>query len=155
MRRYLLSLLLLVVATAKPVHTQTKPAQIISGEGAMQALHAAKTAAEKQGLTMSIAVVDAAGDLLAFTRMDGASPASVTNALGKARTSARFRRATEAIDSAVVSRPGLMTFEGLTAVGGGVPVILEGVVIGAIGASGGTPVQDATVARTGVAVIVP
>lgn len=147
--------LLFALLLATSLQAQTRSLAVISHDGAQKALSLGLAAARQGGWNMSIAIVDPAGDLIAFARLDGASPASITNALGKARTAARFRHATEGIDSAVVTRPGLMTFEGLTAVGGGVPVTLDGVIVGAIGVSGGSPTQDAAVAREAGRAIAP
>src|SRR5262249_52757313 len=94
---------------------QTRMIRTVSADGARQALAAARAEAMKRGFTMSIAIVDPAGDLLAFHRMDGASVSSIQNALGKARTAARFRRPTQVYDSLVANgRPGLLNFENMT-----------------------------------------
>ena len=74
----------------------------------------------------------------------------------KARTAARFRRPTKALEDAVAGgRAALLSFDGVTMVEGGVPVIVGGKVIGAIGVSGVTSVQDAVVAQAGVAALRP
>ena len=88
--------------------------------------------------------------------MDGASPASIQNALGKARTAARFRRTTQVYDSLISNgRTSLLNFENMTPLEGGVPIVIDGVVVGAIGVSGATAAQDAEVARAGAAVVRP
>jgi glc operon protein GlcG len=139
-----------------PLAAQTRMIRTVSAEGATQALAAARTEAAKRGFTMSIAIVDPAGDLLAFHRMDGASVSSVQNALGKARTAARFRRPTATYDSLVANgRPGLLNFENMTPLEGGIPIVVEGVVVGAIGVSGGASSDDASIARAGAEAVKP
>lgn len=143
-----------LAATSLPA--QTRQVRTLNAEGAAKALAAAQAEATQKGWQLSIAVVDPAGELLAFARMDGASPASIQNALGKARTAARFRRPTQVYDSLVAhGRPGLLNFENMTPLEGGIPILVEGVVVGAIGVSGATASQDAEVARAGAAVVRP
>lgn len=135
---------------------QTRQVRMVAAEGATQAVAAARSAAEKQGWQMSIAVVDPAGDLVAFHRMDGASPSSIQNALGKARTAARFRRPTQVYDSLIANgRTGLLNLENLTPLEGGIPLQLDGQTIGGIGVSGGTSAQDAVIAQAGAAAVKP
>ena len=143
-----------LAATSLPA--QTRQVRTVSSDGAMRALLAAQAEATQKGWQLSIAVVDPAGELLAFARMDGASPASIQNALGKARTAARFRRTTQVYDSLVSNgRTSLLNFENMTPLEGGVPILIDGVVVGAIGVSGATAAQDAEVARAGAAVVRP
>jgi uncharacterized protein GlcG (DUF336 family) len=105
---------------------------------------------------VSIAVVNAAGELLLFSRMDDAASSSVDISQGKARTAARFRRPTRALDSAMTAgRLAYLAFPGAIPVEGGVPVMTGGKVIGAIGVSGATSQQDAQVAQAGVKVLMP
>lgn len=149
-------LLACTVSLAPGLAGQTRMIRTVSAEGASQALAAARTEAAKRGWTMSIAIVDPAGDLLAFQRMDGASVSSIQNALGKARTAARFRRATQVYDSLVANgRPGLLNFENMTPLEGGIPIMIEGVAVGGIGVSGGASSDDAIVARSGADAVKP
>jgi uncharacterized protein GlcG (DUF336 family) len=108
------------------------------------------------GVPMCIAVVDESGTLLAFRRMDGGKVHSVQVAMDKAFTAASARRATHEI--ATVAQPGQPLFGINTAVngrfsivGGGLPVLVNGDVVGAIGVSSGTPAQDLDCATAGVA----
>lgn len=154
--RYLPLVLTLFLAISPGLSAQTRAIRTVSADGADAALAAARAEAGKRSWTMSIAIVDPAGDLLAFHRMDGASPASIQNALGKARTAARFRRATQAYDSLIASgRAGLLNFENMTPLEGGVPIVVDGVVVGGIGVSGGTSAEDAVVAKAGAAAVRP
>lgn len=154
-----LSCRIAVLATtlfAAALPAQTRTIRTISGEGAKLALAAAEAEARKNNWEMSFAVVDPAGELIAFHRMDGAGVATIQNASGKAKTAARFRRPTQAYDSMVSGgRPSLLNFENMTPIEGGVPVVVGGVVVGAIGVSGGTSPQDAVVARAAAAAVKP
>ena len=125
-------------------------------EAVRTALGAAEAEAHRQGWKVSIAVVDQAGDLLGFLRLDGASPASVGIAQAKARSAARFRSATSLRDSALTSgRLALLALDGAMPVAGGVPIVIDGEVVGAAGASGATSQQDAIVAQAAVGAIKP
>ena len=151
-RRLLLAALVLV---GTPLAAQTRQVRTLSAEGAQNALTAALAEAKKNNWLLSIAIVDPAGELLAFVRMDGAGISTIENALGKARTSARFRTPSQRFDSLAASRPGLLTFENMTAVEGGVPILVDGVVLGAIGVSGASSAQDAQVGRAAAAAVKP
>ena len=120
---------------------------------ARRALDAAFEAAVANGTLMNIAVVDAAGQLTAFTRMDGAWRGSIDIALSKARTSALFD--TNTGDLGQASQPGGPLFNielsngGLITFPGGVPIRFEGETIGAVGVSGSTIENDHAVAQAG------
>ncbi|MGH7084372.1 MAG: GlcG/HbpS family heme-binding protein [Acetobacteraceae bacterium] len=102
----------------------------------------------------AIAIVDPSGALVYFVRMDGTQIASIDIAQDKARAAARYRRSTKVFQDAVDKGfPYLMTLRGVVASEGGMPLILDRKLIGAIGASGGTSPQDGVVAAAGVAVV--
>lgn len=144
------------VLLVAPLTAQTRSIRAINAEGAKAALAAAEAEARKNGWELSIAVVDPAGELVAFLRMDGASFASVQTALGKARTAGRYRRPTQVFDSLINSgRYNMLNMENMMPLEGAVPIVLGGVVVGAIGASGATSAQDAVAARAGAAVVKP
>jgi uncharacterized protein GlcG (DUF336 family) len=125
-------------------------------EGAQRALAAAAAEARQRGWAVSIAVVDPAGDLVAFVRLDGAPYASVDISRAKARTAARLKRTTGGLDSALTAgRLAILGLDGATPVEGGVPILIDGEVVGAVGVSGVTSPQDAQVARAGVAAVKP
>jgi len=101
-------------------------------------------------------VVDAAGELLAFSRMDGARPASIEIALAKARSAARRRRPTAEEaggDVLATVRLALASNLNVTGIGGGLPVAVDGQVVGAVGVSSGTPAEDVEVGAAGVAAL--
>lgn len=115
----------------------------------------ARAKASEIGVPMCIAVVDESGNLIAFERMDGGKITSITIAQDKAFTAAAARKATHEYNAACV--PGNLVFGIHTAiggrlcvVGGGLPVLVEGVVVGGIGISSGTPQQDMTCAQAGI-----
>lgn len=123
----------------------------ISYGDAHKLVDAAAAEAKKRDWKMNIAVVDPNGDLIAFQRMDGAQVASVMISQGKARTAARFRRPTEAFFKAFESgHPYVATLDPtLVASPGGIPLVKDGKLIGAIGCSGGTGDQDAVTCKAG------
>ena len=113
---------------------------------------AARAAAQGIAVPMCIAVTDEAGNLIAFERMDGAKIPSVQIAIDKAFTAAGIRKGTDVLGEA--SQPGKPVFGisstlggRMTTIAGGLPVIVEGATIGAIGISSGSPDQDLHVAQ--------
>ncbi len=100
-----------------------------------------------QGLKMAFAVVEPSGELVAFARMDDAPYASTRLAQQKASTSARLRLTTAELEERVQGgRMALLSSDEVIAIGGGVPIIVDGRIIGALGVSGGTAAQDAAIA---------
>lgn len=126
--------------------------------GARLALDAALARAEEIGGRFNIAVTDTGGALLAFARMDGAFALSADIAIDKARTVAGFGGVPSAelyaaIESEEAVRFGIAGRRGVAAFGGGVPVLVGGELVGAIGASGGSAEQDAAVAAAGATAV--
>ena len=111
--------------------------------------------AKKRDWKMNVAVADSGGNLVAFQRMDGAMLASIQIAEHKARAAATFRRPTKVFEDGVqlMRFNYLLAFDGIIASRGGIPLIEQGVIIGAIGSSGGTDSQDEIVGKAGAAVI--
>lgn len=143
--------LLIGVATAQ---AQTADRKVITLDGAKAILAAAEAEALKNKWTVAIAVVDESGNLIAFHKVDDTQVGSIDIAIGKARTAARMKRPTKALEDAVAGgRTVMLAIEGLTPLEGGVPVMLGGRVIGAVGVSGVTSQQDAQVAQAGVAAL--
>ncbi|MDX2192031.1 MAG: heme-binding protein [Gemmatimonadales bacterium] len=154
--RPLFATLALAAVAAVPAAAQLRTVRTLSADAAKQALGAAEAEARKNNWNVAIAVVDASGELVAFLRMDGVQPASVDIARGKARTAARFRRPTKALDSVMATgRTQLLAFEGVVPVEGGVPVQVAGETVGAVGVSGVTSQQDAQVAAAGARAVAP
>ena len=133
----------------------TKTIKILSLEGAKTAIAAAEARAKQINVPMNIAVVDSGCHLIAFSRMDGAKVTSISIAIDKAFTASGHRAPTSIYKQNVW--PGGVAFGignsnggRFTTIGGGVPIVQDGVVVGAVGCSTGTPAQDEDVARCGV-----
>ena len=127
----------------------------ISLARAQAAIQAAVAEAEKRNWKMNIAVVDSGGNLVAFQRMDGAMLASIQIAEHKARAGVTFRRPTRVFEDGInlMHLNYLLAFDGVIASRGGIPLIDQGVIIGAIGVSGGTDSQDEVISKAGAGVI--
>jgi uncharacterized protein GlcG (DUF336 family) len=128
----------------------------ITGDAAKKAATAALAEARKNNWTMAAAVVDTAGDLVYFEKIDGTQAASVNIAQDKARSAARFKRPTKALqDVLAAGGEGLrmLALEGAVPVEGGIPILAGGKIIGAIGVSGGTSPQDGQCAKAGAETI--
>ena len=119
-------------------------------ETAKKIAPAALAEARKNGWTMAVAVVDPAGDLIYFERMDNTQLGSVNIAIAKARSSARFKRPTKVFEDMIASGGnGLraLGLEGAVPVQGGFPLVMDGKIVGAVGVSGGTSEQDTQCAK--------
>jgi len=115
---------------------------------------AAEAEAVKNKWPVAIAIVDEAGNLVHFAKLDGTQIGSINIALGKARTAALLRRPTAALEEAVKGgRTVLLAVEGILPLEGGVPIKTGDQVIGAVGVSGVTSAQDAQVAEAGADVV--
>jgi glc operon protein GlcG len=127
----------------------------ISLEQAQAVMQAAVAEARKRDWKMNIAVADSGGNLVAFQRMDGAMLASIQIAQHKARAAVTFRRPTKVFEDGIqlMHLNYLLAFDGVIASRGGIPLIEQGDIIGAIGCSGGTDSQDEVVSKAGAAVI--
>jgi glc operon protein GlcG len=127
----------------------------ISLDRALALIQAAVAEAKKRNWTMNIAVVDSGGNLVAFQRMDGAMLASIQIAEHKARAAATFRRETKQFEVGInmMHLNYLLAFDGVIASRGGIPLIEQGEIIGAIGCSGGADSQDEIVSKAGAELI--
>ncbi|HEY6451165.1 MAG TPA: heme-binding protein [Steroidobacteraceae bacterium] len=122
---------------------------------AQSLIQAAVAEATRRGWPLNIAVVDSGANLVAFLRMDGAQLASIAIAEHKARTAAKYRRPTKAFEDAVQKSGAnyVMTLDDVVASRGGIPLVENGKVIGAIGCSGGTGSQDEVVCTAAAAMV--
>lgn len=151
-------MLQLVLASATILFALSVQAQLIeknalSLEGAKRIAAAAETRAKAEGARVVIAVVDDGGSLLLLERLDDTQVASVNVGIDKARTAAIYRRPSKVFEDQVRDgRVSALALHGGVPLQGGVPIIVEGKVIGAIGVSGETPQQDEDIAKTGAAV---
>ena len=139
------------VALAVPPPPEYGPP--IANEQAKAVAEAAITEAKKNNWHMAVTIVGPDGELIYFEKMDGTQASSAALAEAKARTSARYRRPSKVFaDQFSAGNVAFMTFPDAvrpTASEGGVPIILNGKLVGAIGVSGGTAPQDSTVATAG------
>jgi glc operon protein GlcG len=125
----------------------------ITLDQAKKAVDAAVEEAKKNNWGMNVAVVGPSGDLVHFSRMDTAQFASIRISQHKARTAATFRRPTKAFQDGLSATPPnlvLLTLDDVIASEGGIPIVVDGKLIGAIGCSGGTGQQDGVACQAGV-----
>jgi glc operon protein GlcG len=158
--------LVALVAAAPPAPAQEKKPPLVARDrvqlnlaGAEAVLEAAKKKAAAMGLKCNVAVVDDGGHLLAFARMDGARPASAATALTKAVSAATFRQETgpmpakgepDLLLSLSLQNAAAASGGKITTLKGGVPIVVDGQVVGAVGVGGGTGEQDVEVAKAGI-----
>jgi uncharacterized protein GlcG (DUF336 family) len=158
-RTFLFSLLLLAAAfgSATAARAQTMNyGPSITLDQAKAAAAPAIAEARKNNWTMAVAIVDPAGDLVYFEKMDHTQVASTVIAVDKARSAARFKRATKTFQEGLAAGGDglrLLGLQGAVPVEGGVPLVVGGRIVGAIGASGGTSQQDGVVAAAGAAAL--
>ena len=155
----IISLAAAVLLLSTAVHAQQQP--ILYGapiplEKAKTVAAAAMAEAQKNGWLMAVTVVDPSGEFVFFEKMDGTQLGSIDVAIAKARSAILFKRPTKGFDDAVAAGgaglrilklPGAMPFEG------GIPLIENGKIIGAIGVSGAQPAQDGQCATAGAALV--
>ena len=125
----------------------------ISLENAKKAAAAAAAEARKNNWQMGIAITDPNGDLIYFERMDNTQIGSINIALGKARTAAKFKRPSKVFQDLLAKGDNftyLLGLEGAMPVQGGLPIVMDGKIVGAIGVSGATGDQDSQCATAGL-----
>jgi glc operon protein GlcG len=146
---------LLVLAASTQAQTQMYGPNI-TADMAKKVAAPAIAEAKKNQWTMAIAIVDTAGELVYFEKMDDTQMGSVAVAQAKARSAARFKRATKVFQDGVAAGGDglrLLALDGAVPIEGGVPLVVGGKIVGAIGASGGTSQQDGVVAGAGAAAL--
>jgi uncharacterized protein GlcG (DUF336 family) len=128
----------------------------IGVEQARKSVAGAVTEAKKSGWNVAAAVVDPSGVLVFYEKMDGTQVGSAHVAIEKARSSAQFRRPTKLFEDAVNGgRPNILGLPGAIPLEGGLPLVVGGRIIGAIGISGATSQQDGVCAKAGAEVLGP
>ncbi|MDP3801685.1 heme-binding protein [Brevundimonas sp.] len=156
-----LILALVLIATPGAVQAQTPPpapaapstpappyGAPIGLEAAQALIDRATAAASARGFRMAFAVVEPSGALVAFARMDDVQYGSIAVAQAKARSAALFRGPTAAAEARVLAgRTVSLAIEGLVPVAGGVPIVVDGRIVGAIGVSGASSAEDDEIAR--------
>ncbi|MDD1506377.1 heme-binding protein [Pseudomonas sp. CNPSo 3701] len=127
---------------------------VLSQNEVAQILQAARSEAQQQGWAVAIAVVDDGGHPLALERLDGCAPIGAYIATEKARSAAIGRRETKGYENMVNGgRSAFLSAPLVTSLEGGVPVLVDGQVVGAVGVSGVKAEQDAQVAKAGIAAL--
>jgi uncharacterized protein GlcG (DUF336 family) len=137
------------IATAQMPNPYGSP---ISLDNAKKAAAAAIAEVRKNNWTMAVAITDTAGYLIYFERIDGTQAGSASLAINKARSAALYKRPTKTFhDALAAGGEGLriLRFEGAVPVDGGLPLVMDGKIVGAIGVSGGTSAQDGQCAKPG------
>ena len=128
----------------------------IALETAKKVMAAAELEAVKNNWSVVICIIDSGGNMVMLHRFDNVQLASIDIAEGKARTALRFRRDTKALDDAIASGGAglrLLALRDVTPIEGGLPIMLDGKVVGAIGVSGVLSSQDSQIGRAGIAAL--
>jgi len=141
---------LAVVAVAATSEAQVITKKALALDGAKKIAAAAAAEAKKKNAKVVIAIVDDSGNLILLERLDDTQVASVDVGIGKARTAAIFRRPSKVFEDQIrEGRIAALALTGATPLQGGIPILFEGKVIGAIGVSGETPSLDEEIAIAG------
>ncbi|HZE70894.1 MAG TPA: heme-binding protein [Pyrinomonadaceae bacterium] len=150
----ILAVALLLTITAVGAKAQLSVKRVLTLNVAKKIAAAAEAEALKRGSTVVIAVVDDGGYLLVLERLDDTQVASVEVGIAKARTAAIFRRPSKVFEDQVrEGRVAALGLPGAAPLQGGIPIVFEGKVIGAIGVSGNTPQEDEDIAKVGAAAL--
>jgi glc operon protein GlcG len=144
---------MLALILSLSARAQTMEIITLDQAGAEKVLQAARQGAERRNAPSAIAVVDPAGDLLTFQRMDGVRPASADLAIEKARTAARLRRPTEEVEDNINRGRTAFVTAGIAALRGGVPIRVNGQVVGAVGVAGLSKETDTGIANAAAAAL--
>jgi len=124
----------------------------VSLENARKAAAPALAEAEKNHWTVAVAVVDTGGNLIYYEKMDNTQIGSANLAIEKARTAALFKRPTKVFQDVLAGGGDgqrILSLKGVVAIEGGIPLVMDGKIVGAIGVSGATSAQDAQCAKAG------
>jgi glc operon protein GlcG len=138
-----------------PAEAQTISVMTLDQAGAQTVLQSATESAQQRNAPSAIAVVDPAGGLLAFQRMDGVRPASTDLAIQKARTAARLQRPPAEIENNINQGRTAFVTARIVALRGGMPVRVDGEVMGAVGVAGLSKETDTEIAKTAAAALSP
>lgn len=141
-------------ATALAQGSELPTKRVLTLEAAKAVGVAAEAEAAKRGATVVVAVVDDGGHVVYLSRLNDTQVASVDVGIGKARTAAVFRRPSKVFEDQIrEGRVAALALPGATPLQGGIPLVLDGVVIGASGVSGNTPQEDEDIAKAGAAAL--
>lgn len=151
--KLLFSLMFVLCAVSAGAQMMSNPyGPNISLENAKKAAAPALAEARKNNWTMVVAIVDAAGDLVYYEKMDNTQLGSSQVAIGKARSAVRFKRPTKAFQDAVAGGGAgvrILGLEGAVPIEGGIPIVMDGKIVGAIGVSGDSSDHDGICAQAG------
>src|ERR1051325_1891580 len=143
------ALLFLLSNVAKP---ELPVKKVLTLDAAKKIAGVAEAEAKKRGATVVIVIVDDGGHVILLERLDDTQVASVEVGIGKARTAAIFRRPSKVFEDQIRNgRVAALALPGATPLQGGIPIVVDGKVIGAISASGNTPQEDEEIAKAGAA----
>lgn len=144
------ALILLSAVLSITTQAQLPTKQVLTLDTAKKIAAATEAEARKRGATVVIAVVDDGGYLLVLERLDDAQVASVDVGIAKAKTAAIFRRPSGVFEDQVKNgRIAALALPGAVALKGGVPIVIDGKVVGAVGVSGNSPQEDEDIAKAG------
>ncbi|MFC5624698.1 GlcG/HbpS family heme-binding protein [Algoriphagus winogradskyi] len=135
------------------IHAQTNLQPYLTLEDATRISDAAEAKSKAEGWNMVIVVLDAGGHMISLRKMDGVQIGSIDVALGKAKTAVYFKRPTKVFEDAMKTEGGgrIATLPNAVAIEGGLPIVKDGIVVGAIGISGASSAQDGIAAAAGLA----
>ncbi len=131
-------------------HAQLLDKKTLSLDAANKIIAGAIIEAKANNWSVDIAIVDEGGNLLSFQRMDCASIGAIDAAIGKARTASLYRRPTKVLEEVAKTRPAILTLPNSVLLQGGVPVVVNGQIVGAVGVGGVTSQQDEQIAEAGL-----
>ncbi|HLN59428.1 MAG TPA: heme-binding protein [Thermoanaerobaculia bacterium] len=145
----------LMLATGAAARGQVMQKKTLNLEGARQVIAAALAEAKKNNATGVVAVVDDGGNLVALERLDGTFAAGANISIGKARTAVLFKKPTKFFEDVIKNgRTAMVTVENFTPLQGGIPIFVDGQVVGGVGVSGASSAQqDEELAIAGAAAI--
>ena len=150
--RKLMSLLVFALFSLLSMNAAAQLAdkKVLTLDGAKKVAAAAEAEAKKNNWNMVIAVVDDGGNLIYLQRIDGTQTGSIEVAIQKARTAQAFKRPTKVFEDAIAGgRNALLALHGALPLEGGVPIMVGGQLVGAIGVSGAKSTEDGQVAKVG------
>lgn len=154
--RKLTSVCIFALLAAVSLHASAQLAdkKVLTLDGAKQVAAAAEAEARKNNWNVVIAVVDDGGHLVYLQRLDGTQTGSIEVAIQKARTAQAFKRPTKVFEEAIAGgRTALIALHGALPLEGGLPIMVDGQLVGAIGVSGVKSTEDGQIAKAGAASI--
>ena len=156
MRSFVVLCVVIGLASVGSAAQQLPTRKTLTLDVARRVAAAAETEARRNNWAVSIAVVDDAGHLMVFHRLDGAKLVATDIAIRKARTAVYFQSPTKSLEEEVAGgRNALLPIEGFMPLEGGIPLMVDGVLVGAVGVSGVTGSQDAQCAQAGANALTP